>query len=74
MERSNRVQFVRSKPEFTLIEKYLTPKGKALLATAKDLAPKARKVFTADIWKRYGKNRYKKNPESVIVKSITHAV
>jgi hypothetical protein len=50
-------QVVMSAPSKIFVERYLSPKGKKLLA----INPKNKK----NIWDKYGKNRYKKNPDSI---------
>lgn len=72
MANTNRVQLVRSKPLMKLKEKYLSPKGKKLLALTANLKPKERKAQTKEIWAKYGKNRYVRDPESVVIKVIKH--
>lgn len=64
MAETNRVQFVRSKPQRLFVEKYLTRKGKKLLSSGV--------IGKKEAWEKYGKNRYKDDPESVIIKSIKH--
>ncbi len=64
MAETNRVQFVRSKPEKLFKEKYLTKKGQKLLSSGT--------LTKKQAWEKYGKNRYVTNPESVIIKSINH--
>jgi len=79
MANTKRVQYVRSQPEFVLEGKYLSPKGIRMMAIlAKkmtedaSITPKLHKHLEKEIWAKYGKNRYAVNPESVIIKGITH--
>lgn len=51
-------QFVRTAPARIFVEKYLTKKGKRLIAEAKTKAEKQL------VWDKYGKNGYRNNPES----------
>ena len=48
------------------VESYLTNKGKFLIVKAKTRAEKDA------IWAKYGKNRYRVNPDSKPVKAIFH--
>lgn len=79
MANSNRVQLVRSKPERVLAGSYLTPKGNKMMAilarrASEDasITPKLYKHMEAEIRSKYTKNRYAIDPESKIIKGITH--
>ena len=71
-----RKQIIMSAPSRLLVGKYLSPKGLRLHMSAKTKAEKNA------IWKKYGKNRYKINPDSYPVlrndgqgyKVITHSL
>lgn len=52
--------------------KYLSPKGARLILITGGLDKKALKAYKEAIWAKYGKNRYRVNPEAHIVKRITH--
>jgi hypothetical protein len=54
-----RKQIVMSQPSRLFVERYLSPKGKHLIVGAK-----TRKEKDA-IWNKYGKNRYRNNPDAV---------
>ena len=57
-------QIIYSEPLWVPVETYLTKKGQRLFDT------KAMPV--ADIWAKYGKTRYRKNPFAVPVKIVYH--
>ena len=68
-----RKQIVMSAPSKLLVGRYLSPKGMHLIKDAKTKKEKA------NIWSKYGKNRYQKNKEAIPcrnriggVKIITH--
>ena len=61
-------QYVMSAPSKIFVEKYLTAKGKFLLLSAKTKAEKA------EIWAKYGKNRYRRNPDARPIKVIEHYI
>jgi len=61
-----RKQVVFSKPRKIFKEKYLSPKGKRLILSA--TTKEGKKI----IWKMYGKNRYKINPDARPIKEIIH--
>jgi hypothetical protein len=61
-----RRQIVMSAPTKLFVERYLTNKGKYMLVNAKTRAEKDA------VWARYGKNKYRNNPEAVPVKCIFH--
>lgn len=63
-----RIQVIYSEPRKVLKEKYLTPKGKRLLSSAKTKAQKE------VIWAKYGKNRYTINPNAKPIGQINHLV
>jgi hypothetical protein len=56
--KNNYTQVVMSAPSRLFVEKYLTKKGTLLLASAKTKADKTK------VWDKYGKNRYRNNPDS----------
>lgn len=56
---NNYTQVVMSAPSRLFVEKYLTKKGKILISSAKTRAEKDA------IWNKYGKNRYRNNPDSI---------
>lgn len=60
------IQEVLSQRRRVLVERYLTPKGKRLLAEAKTRREKNL------IWDKYGKNRYRNNPEAKVLYGIKH--
>jgi hypothetical protein len=77
MADTKRVQYVRSQPEKVLVESYLTPKGRKLLAqltakTDESITPGIRKKMEKKIAEKYTKNRYQINAKSVIIKGIIH--
>jgi hypothetical protein len=81
MEKTNRVQLVRSKPERMLVGSYLSPKGVQMMAILarrasedKSVTSKIVKYLKADIRAKYTKNRYAIDPESKIIKGITHPI
>lgn len=57
-------QVVMSEKSRTLVEKYLSPKGKRLLAE--------KAISKKEAWARYGKNRYRVNEKAKPVKVIAH--
>ena len=59
-------QIIWSEPKYIMIGKYLTAKGLLLL--------KQKSITKEEAWFRYGKNRYKVNPNAKMVKVITHKV
>ena len=71
-----RKQVIMSAPSRVLVGRYLSPKGLKLHMSAKT------KTEKAAIWQKYGKNRYKNNPDSHPVlrddgqgyKVITHSL
>ena len=63
-----RKQVVYSEPRRILVEEYLTPKGERLMALAKTKAERK------EIKAKYGKNRYKVNPNAKPVKLIIHYI
>lgn len=63
-----RKQIVYSKPRKILVEKYLSPKGEKLMRLA------TTKKEKDEIWNKYGKNRYRNNPESKPIKIIVHKI
>ena len=63
-ESGTTTQIVMSEPSKIFKEKYLTKKGKRLLMN---------KILTKkEVWAKYGKNRYVKNPDAFPVKEIIH--
>jgi hypothetical protein len=68
MTNGRRRQIIMSAPSKLFVEKYLTKKGIIMLRTAKTKSDKAA------VWAKYGKNRYRPNPESKPVKGIFHRV
>lgn len=56
---SGREQIIMSAPSRLLVERYLSPKGIRLHMNAKTKEEKKL------IWDKYGKNRYRKNPDSI---------
>lgn len=62
--RIKRQQTIYSEPKRIFVEKYLTPKGKKLLAN--------KEISKEDAWEKYGKNRYKDNPNAVPIGTVTH--
>ena len=54
-----RKQVVLSAPRRLFVERYLTPKGKRMMVLAKTRKDKDL------VWVRYGKNRYRNNPDAV---------
>lgn len=72
-DRSKRIatrkkQIVYSEKRYILKERYLSPKGKLLLVSAKTKAEKKA------VWDKYGKNRYMLNPKARPVNVIIHYV
>jgi hypothetical protein len=63
-----RKQRVLSAPGRIFVERYLSPKGKRLLWDANTKKEKK------DVWAKYGKNRYRINPDAKPVKIITHYI
>lgn len=61
-------QTVMSAPGKLLVGKYLSPRGEFLLLSAKTKKEKEL------IWAKYGKNRYRNNPDARPVKVIEHYV
>lgn len=59
-----RVQTVYSEPQWLLSGKYLTEKGKRLLQT--------KQITEKEAWEKYGKNRYRINPNARPLKRIVH--
>lgn len=69
-----RDQYVLSQKGKVLVEKYLTKKGQTiLLLPALPESKKEKKARVDAIWAKYGKNRYRVNPDAHIVKRITHS-
>lgn len=67
LSRRNKVsnlQIVYSESKKVLIEQYLSPKGDRLL--------KEGKITKEVAWEKYGKNRYRDNPDAKPVKMIVH--
>ena len=62
-----RVQQIFSEKLFILKEKYLTPKGKVLLALAG-----RKKADKEAVWAKYGKNRYILNSNAKQLHVIVH--
>lgn len=71
-----RKQVIMSAPSRVLVGRYLSLKGLKLQMSAKT------KTEKAAIWQKYGKNRYKNNPDShpvlrddgMDIKIITHSL
>lgn len=57
-------QTVYSEPRRVFKEKYLTPKGKRLLAN--------KEISKKEAWEKYGKKRYTINPNAKPIKVIVH--
>lgn len=60
-------QVVMSAPSKLFVERYLSPKGKKLLNGRTKLIHqnKAEKAEINAIWAKYGKNRYRINPDAI---------
>ena len=63
-----RRQYVYSEPRRVFVEKYLTAKGKRLLANA--TTKKEKNAINA----KYSKNRYRINKDARVVKFIIHYI
>ena len=61
-----RNQVVYSEPQKLFVEKYLSPKGKRLLMN--------KEITKTEAWLKYGKNRYRINPNARPVKVIKHNI
>jgi len=61
-----RTQEVLSEKGRVFVEKYLTKTGKKKLELAKTKKEKE------TVWKEYGKNRYKKNPNAKVINFLRH--
>ena len=57
-------QVVYSEPRKIFVKKYLTPKGQGLLLS--------KQITKKEAWEKYGKNRYKINPNAKPIKMISH--
>lgn len=65
---TEKIQIVYSEKRKIFKEKYLTKKGKVLMLTAKTKQEKE------EVWKKYGKNKYINNPNSVPIGQIIHRI
>ena len=68
MAKSNRLkgrkQVIYSEPRKLFKERYLTSKGAKLLLL--------KQISKEEAWKKYGKNRYRINPNAKTIKVINH--
>jgi hypothetical protein len=62
-------QTVYTEPRRILKEKYLTAKGKRVLAGE---LVNGKKLTKDEVWAKYGKNRYTINPNAKLLKTIIH--
>ncbi len=77
--RSNqKTQIIYSEPLREFKERYLTPKGKRVLAAGviadRNSETGFRKITEKEVWEKYGKNRYTENPNAKPKKVVIHEI